>query len=290
MRPKKERTFLPKWRVLTIVGLDWVQMAAAVYLAVWANSWPVSVLAIWFIGIKQYALSEVITHDASHYLLFAKKADHYRYEWLFSLPFFRTVREYRDEHIPHHAHLGDHDIDLLCFSYRAFNLQPIPTTWFAFQWFIKPILGYAFWYWLKNEFVAISWPRTKGTIAAYACVTIVSLKLGLLSHFVLFWIIPYLWCFTSFNYWQEIDDHYSATGIARNNRGWLRNLLSHNSGYHFSHHVDPTISCLQIKEATHLTAQCQDTSYGFVDSFRQMMTPKEQRLICFEQPNEEVSR
>jgi len=261
--------------------IDWLTISISIFIATTLDSVLVSLGLIVIIGIKQYALGEVLCHEASHNNLFKTKSYNKNFELLFAIPFFRTVSDYRIEHFPHHKNLGKKE-DLLCESYKQYNLDKIPRgKIFFFQWFFKPLLGWGTYYWIVNEFKYINVKENGLSILINIFLIIFSASFGFLKEVLIFWYLPLIWIYPAMHYWQEIEDHYCTSGIARNSMGLLRNSLTHNTGYHYTHHIRPSIPFFNLKKAHEINRSCQDTSSGFFDSFFKILKSKNEKSICF---------
>jgi fatty acid desaturase len=92
------------------------------------------------------------------------------------------------------------------------------------------------------------------------------------DELLLYWVVPMLWCYSSFFYWSEIEDHFNTNTGTRTNVGWT-NWLTHNNGFHSVHHKYPRIPWYRLREAHFaLCADSSDISRGFLDTFRQIST------------------
>ncbi len=94
-------------RALGAIAVEWSILAAAISVAVAADAWPVTVIAILVIGARQHALT-VISHDATHFRLLPRRAWN---DWVANLflawPMFISVQGFRHFHGRHHRHLGE---------------------------------------------------------------------------------------------------------------------------------------------------------------------------------------
>ncbi|HYR08284.1 MAG TPA: fatty acid desaturase [Longimicrobium sp.] len=248
------------------IARDWTAIVAIIAASEWLDSPVFYVAAVWLIGSFQFALSEALMHEASHYNLFRTRALNDRMEFLFGLPFFRTVDQLRREHVVHHRRLGTPE-DQLVADYEAMGLLR-PDVNVFWIWFIRPILGYAGLYYVR-ALLAGPWKGGRPIVVFWAVVLPVCYALGALDLLVLYWLIPFGWACSSFLYWSEITDHYRAPTGTRSSLGWLGNFLHHNNGYHYTHHHSPAIPWYRLPEATReLFAGCGDVTYGFIDTYR----------------------
>ncbi len=257
--------------VLLLVG-DWMLYAALVSVAVYADRWWVTVLSIGAIGMVQFAIGEVIVHEASHRSLFRSAKWNERLAFLFALPFGFTLREYRHEHMQHHRHMGT-ERDHLTEDYETLGLND-PEPNMLWLWWFKPVLGYAAWRYVRGlveERKRRDWLEVS---SFWAVVAGVCAWAGALDLLLLYWVLPMLVCFTTLLYWAEIEDHFRTRTGTRSNVGRLYNLMTHNSGYHYVHHKYPKIPWHQLRKAhDELCPQDADISYGLLDTYRQVSRP-----------------
>jgi fatty acid desaturase len=90
----------------------WGLILGAIWL--WATTGNVLVLGAAFIVISacQHALF-LLAHDGAHYSIARRKdLNDLISDALFAAPIFYTTERYREGHLPHHTHLGDHHQDL----------------------------------------------------------------------------------------------------------------------------------------------------------------------------------
>ncbi|CAN5484768.1 hypothetical protein BH23VER1_BH23VER1_06580 [soil metagenome] len=260
-----ERSNLRGWGAVLrdcalIAGIAWASISLSHPLAY--------LVAVWAIGLLQLGLGEALTHEASHYNLFRTRRLNDLGEIVYCLPFFFTLADYRREHREHHLYLNT-DREKLHDDYASFGLLS-PKRKMAWIWFVKPLLGYAGWSYLRSVVALIS-PRSAWKILTFwTVVGTAALLAGHLDVLVLYWIVPLLWSFASFFYWSEIEDHYNTECGARTNVGWT-NLFTHNNGYHYAHHRYPTIPWYRLPQAHRtLFPQNPDLSKGFLDTFKQI--------------------
>jgi fatty acid desaturase len=257
------------FRGFLAIARDWAAITSIIALALQLDSWLFYPLAVWLIGCFQFALSEALLHEASHHNLFRRRAWNDRLEVLYGLPFFQTVEQMRSEHVIHHTRLGKPG-DQLVADYEAIGLNARDANVF-WLWFVKPILGFAGWYYCR----ALSlrpWREGRKIFVFWLVILVAFAAFGILHLLVLYWLIPFVWACQSFLYWSEITDHYrTETGI-RSNLSRLKNMLHHNNGYHYTHHHYPTIPWYRLPRAS--AALCPgegDVSRSFLDTYRALV-------------------
>lgn len=279
----------------SIVGIvtSWAQIAIAIYFGCATSSIVIKIVVIWFVGLKQYALGEVLAHEASHYNVFATRKLNKNLQWMFSSPFFVDVMEYRSFHLSHHKDLGGKTDDLWD-TYNNIGLNSRPPTNFFVVWFIQPICGYISYLFVRDEILSIDFGRWKWWIAAYLMIFIACVVAHHPWVFILYWVVPYIWCFPSYFHWQEIEDHYNTRGIARDRAGLIRNTFAFNTGFHYCHHIAPYIPWYNLPKAHQiLKYECQDVTKGFFQGFMRMrrrLSPGESTNICLVDVGEQEAK
>jgi fatty acid desaturase len=268
LRPNSYYSFLAILR-------DWLMIGCIVWLNVHYQSIWLYIPSVWLIGAFQFALGESMLHDAAHHTLFTKKSLHYHLEFLYSLPFFWTVKHYRKEHLVHHSYLGKPK-DRLVDEYEEFGFNT-PGRNFFWLWMIKPITGYAGYHYLKE--ITLERFRNGGIkiILFWAIIIISFAVLQQLQLLVLYWLVPYFWSYYSYVYWSEVSDHYNTSSGTRSNLNPITNFITHNNGYHYLHHKYPTIPWFQLPATYKRLGKGEgDISYGFLDTYRQIRTRHQQ--------------
>jgi len=255
------------------IARDW----AAIFLIAWANieynTLYLYIPSVWLIGGFQFAIGESLLHEAVHHNLFRQKKLNYRLEFLYALPFFRTVRQFRNEHIVHHNSLGRKE-DQLVEDYQQLGLYKNNINFF-YTWFIKPVLGFAAYYYVRTISLRPFGKEGWKILVFWIAVLAVFLATGKMLWLLKFWIIPLWWSCYSYLYWSEISDHFYTRTGTRSNLNVLTNLVTHNNGYHYVHHKYPTIPWFRLKRAYHdLLPAAGDISKGLIDTYRQIVHNK----------------
>jgi len=118
----KELTSASPWRGLLDVAGVWATIAATFALTAWHPAWYTVLLGIILLGGRQLALV-VLMHEASHRAVSSHRGlNDFAGHWLCGAPVWTSLKQYRREHIQHHAHTGterDPDLGLT---------EPFPTT------------------------------------------------------------------------------------------------------------------------------------------------------------------
>ncbi|RMW33628.1 MAG: fatty acid desaturase [Nitrosopumilus sp.] len=256
-------------RGFSVLLLDWSVIFGVIAFSIWANNWIVYLSSVWIIGSFQYAIGESLFHEASHYNLFKTKKLNDYLEWLYAIPFFVDMTQYRKEHLDHHYKPGT-DADHIVRDYEVHGLNN-PEKNLFWMWFIKPVIGYAGIFYLRFC-IQLNPPKSSIKFAIF-WLPIVSIfwYFDSLHILALYWFVPFLWSFASFFYWAEVSEHHNTKSCCRSDVGFWKNLFHHNGGYHYIHHMYPTIPWYKLPEAHKALCMNEgDVSSGFLDTYRQM--------------------
>lgn len=247
---------------------DGMAIAATIAFSVAIGNPLVTVACLWVIGAFQYALGDALLHEGAHGNLFQDRKLNDRLDVLYGLPFLRTMASFKTEHLRHHGQLG-RDGDYLVRDYREFGLDGPHSP--VVVWFLRPLLGWPAWYYLRRiahyppaclRRLALAW----GGAVALAAVA------GVLPQFLLYWVLPLLWCRYAYFYWSEIADHHNTRGGTRTRLNRLVNWIQHNKGYHAAHHRFPAVPWFNLPAAHDELdgADPDDLSGGPLDTWRQI--------------------
>jgi fatty acid desaturase len=258
-------------RAALVILRDWAMIGAAIGVALWAHHPAVTLAALWVIGAGQYALGDALMHEAAHGNLFATKPLNDRMEIFYGLPFLQSMERYRGEHLRHHGQLGKEG-DYLTGEYRAFGLdRPHNMVW---VWLLRPLLGWpALHYLAKLRLLprksALTLVTVWGVAVAVAAVT------GTLGLFLLFWVLPLLWCRYAFLYWSEIADHHNTLRGTRTRVNRVSNFFQHNKGYHAAHHRFPAVPWFNLPAAHGQldSVEAGDVSHSPWETWTQLCRP-----------------
>lgn len=271
-------------RGIVAIGRDWLLIGVAIGVSLKLDHWAVYVAAVWVIGCCQYALGEVLLHEASHYNLLKNRRLNDLMEVFYALPFFQTLKEYRRQHGLHHSHLGQRYHDHVVDDFHTFRLhEPRTSLWVA--WFVKPLLGYPGFVYTKGLLVPDK--SSQGTAdyldlrLAGFWLSVVSAcwALGVLDLLFFYWIVPMYWVFCSLLFWSEVREHFRTRTGTRSTLGPIYNRFFHNQGYHALHHTYPTVPWYRLPRAFEALRHDRsrdvvgDLATGFFDVYRQIARP-----------------
>ncbi|MEY4927691.1 MAG: hypothetical protein RI894_2127, partial [Bacteroidota bacterium] len=100
------------WTAAIIVFVFGFQTSMAVLLSQYGTPWYLALAAAWCIGAFANHAIFVLIHEATHNLIFKNKSLNRIFGILADLPnLLPTSIGFRNYHIKHHAHQGDHEFD-----------------------------------------------------------------------------------------------------------------------------------------------------------------------------------
>lgn len=237
------------WLSLLILAFDWSCIVGLAALSIWAAHPVVYVVCVWLIGSRQFAIGEVLLHEASHHNLFRQRRLNDWLQFLYGFPVLVDVRHYREDHLTHHAHtLVPPDTTIFRYSAHGLAGKPHRMVWL---WLVRPVVGYSAVFYLF--FHSSVWPGRTGPGPLHlfwAIVIGIFAWFGALHLLLLYWVVPLFWCFASYLYWSEVTEHFNVKkSHSRTNVSRIWNLLHHNLGYHYVHHQYPTIPWYRLPSA-----------------------------------------
>ncbi|MEM6387347.1 MAG: fatty acid desaturase [Pseudomonadota bacterium] len=234
----------------------------AVLLGLSGTVWQwISIAALMvFIGTRLRGLNNIV-HECSHATFSDVRPDNARIGKLCAALLFSSFSAYRDEHLSHHAHLGDYDHDLDLQGIQDLKLHEPLTPLVVLRHIATPLVGRHLPYYLGLNMSAqdgAAYQVLKYGILGTALVfTTLFPLVGLL-----FVIVPFLFVYSALNYWADCLDHAGivATGddltasrniLAPGPLRWL--FFPRNDCYHLVHHLFP-----------HIPARHLGTSHAFL--------------------------
>jgi fatty acid desaturase len=272
-------------RALRAIAEEWLGIAAAIGLASAVDLWPVTVLAVIFIGARQHALL-VLAHDASHYrLLPGRLLNDWVGNLLLAWPMFISVQGFRHFHGDHHRFLqqerdgnrqlwGTHGPDGQLVPEWRYPKTPLQlmlkvlkraSLLTGLSWIARGLLG-GFMFGVSPAAQVVRmllWGGMFGVLTAGSA----------WPEFLLYWVLPYCTWHVAIQYLRLICEHSAVRSDDpryANTRttipGWLGRtfVLPRNIGYHLAHHWYPSVPFYRLPEL-HALLEAQP---GFVTHAR----------------------
>lgn len=248
------------WHGALYVTLDWAIIGVAVATAMLWKSIFVYLLAVLIIGSRHRAMMNLL-HQGSHNLLFKqRRLNAFVSNVFLGLPLLSTHASYTTEHLEHHKHTWNDELDPKTKRYRQLLLvAPQNLAEFCVRHIVKPVLL------LHMPFNVWSALRKKGDtrkdiatrLSFWAAAVMVISYAGIWEEFFLYWVIPYISSFQIIRYFGEMAEHagLQTTNAWLGTRAWssvlpVRWLIApHNDEMHLTHHLFPRIPHYRIKRA-----------------------------------------
>ena len=263
---------------ICVIFFDYLILSSLVILAILSLTnlyfYPIFLILI---GCKQYSIGECLLHEATHENLFSNKKWNQYIAPIISWPFFILYSIHRDYHLKHHLYSLKDEKNNIYGQYEQYGL-PKDESRINFSkgfwiFILKPILGIAglsfFKHNLKDFFKFSILESFCFIIFWFICVFVISF-LGLWKEFILYWFLPIFFVFSTLFFWSDITDHYKVSqGESRNHLGLIWNkLISHNIGYHSTHHQNPSIPWFNLPRAYKIGGAKVDTVHSFYELFK----------------------
>ena len=240
---------------VAIVASYILQAFGAMVLGYWLLQTPLTLLtglalaaAMFFIGTRLRGLNNIV-HECSHYAFSERREDNVILGSICASLVLGSFRSYRDEHLTHHAHLGDYERDLDLQGIRHFRLEDPLSRRTILRHILTPVLGLHLRHYISIDLSARDGGIYRILKIALIVAAVVVLVLDPVPALLLVWI-PFLWIYTAINYWMDCIDHaglVDAGDELEASRNVLlpkfvhRILFPRNDGYHLIHHLFPQV-------------------------------------------------
>lgn len=247
---------------VAIVASYTVQVLAAIGFGTWLLQGPQTgwtifgvVLTVVFIGTRLRGFNNIV-HECSHASFSERREDNRRlgsYCASFTLGCFHN---YRDDHMTHHAHLGDmeHDEDLK--AIRRLHLEDPLTPATILRHVLTPLVGLHLPYYFK---INMSKRDGLGFLAMKIAILVIGavfLVVAPVPAFFLYWL-PLFWVFPSINYWTDCVDHgglFENGSELESSRNMVLPkairtfLFPRNDCFHLVHHLFPLVPSHHLEQ------------------------------------------
>ncbi len=230
---------LNAWSVL----FCWAQIIGVNYLAVRLNH-PIMWVVAFLLAGRQFALLNILGHEAAHRLLFSKKSvNDFVGRWIVGYPGFTPIDQYRRGHMAHHRdEMGPEEPDVLLYAFYPITPASLRRK------LTRDAIGNSGW---KN-FKGLLRGARQAKVARVIIATQVALALvfALFGHpwlYLLLWFAPWMTVWRVLNRLRAIAEHGGMTRSSDRRltthhvrQGfWARFWIApYNTGWHLAHHVD----------------------------------------------------
>ena len=205
-------------------------------------------LIMFFIATRFRGFNNIV-HECSHFAFSRCREDNATLGSICASLVLGCFRDYRYEHMTHHAHLGDYEKDLDLKSIRDFRLEDPLTPKTILRHVLTPLLLLHYPHYLSLNLSGKDGAFFRAMKIGLILVAVVFLVVDPLAAVLLLWI-PFLWIYTAVNYWTDCVDHGGLIG-SDNELDASRNLqlpqplrtilFPRNDCYHLIHHLFPQV-------------------------------------------------
>lgn len=278
VRQKFMRQFvgMPKysrWTAWLLVFFYLVQALVGIFVGHYLLSFPLSgltvglmILTSLFIGTRLRGLNNIV-HECTHSTFSDYRSDNELVGKFCSSLLTGCYKQYKADHLSHHAHLGNYDQDRELAAIEKFRLHDPLSTSTILRHIATPLLG--------RHLKMYSGINLSGGDGAF----FLGLKIVLLitiSLFAIFYpytaiffvLLPLFYIFPTLNFWTDCLDHAGIVG-AEDELEASRNVLAplplrlllfpRNDCFHLVHHLFPQVPARHLETAHELLSE--DTMY-----------------------------
>ena len=224
------------------------------------------VLTAVFIGTRLRGLNNIV-HECTHYSFSDHREDNVLFGRLCASLLTGCFKQYKADHLSHHAHLGDYEHDREMAVIEKFGLHEPLTRSKILQHIVTPLLG--------RHLKMYSGVNLSGGDGAFflglKIVMLFAISISaLLFPFTvaLFVLLPLFYIFPTLNFWTDCLDHAGVVGV-KDELEASRNVLApwpvrllffpRNDCFHLIHHLFPQLPARHLK-AAHMELS-EDPSY-----------------------------
>lgn len=238
-----------------IVGSYVLQIITAMGLGYWLLQSPLGLptglalaVVVVFIATRMRGLNNIV-HECSHFTFSKRREDNVLFGSICASLVLGCFSDYRDEHMTHHAHLGDYEKDLDLQGIRKFRLEEPLTPKTILRHALTPVLGLHLPYYLNVNLSARDGAAYRALKIGLIAAAVGLVAIDPLAALLLVWI-PFVWVYSAINYWTDCIDHAGLVGAgdeldaSRNCEvpKQLRALVfPRNDCYHLIHHLFPQV-------------------------------------------------
>ena len=238
-----------------IVASYVLQVMTAIGLGYWLLQSPISLptglalaVLIFFIGTRLRGFNNIV-HECCHFAFTRRREDNVLFGSICASLVLGSFTNYRDEHMTHHAHLGDYEKDLDLQGIRDFRLEEPLTPRTVLRHALTPLLGLHLSHYLSVNLSARDGDAYRVIKIGLIAAATVFLVLDPLPALLLVWV-PFLWVYPTINYWTDCIDHGGLVGFGdelESSRNFLLPkqlkviLFPRNDCYHLVHHLFPQV-------------------------------------------------
>lgn len=240
-----------------------VQIFLAVGIGAYLLSFPAGfglvaliIMTSVFIGTRLRGINNIV-HECSHSSFSHEREDNVRIGKVCCALLSGCFKTYRDDHLSHHAHLGDYEHDNEFAEIESFRLHDPLTLKTVLRHFVTPLLGLHLSAYSKIDLTArdgrLFFALKIAVLLAMALFTLIAPLTSLL-----FVLLPMFFILPTINFWTDCLDHAGLVPsddqlVASRNvlaPEWVRLVFfPRNDCYHLVHHLFPQVPARHLKVA-----------------------------------------
>ncbi len=284
-----------RWVAWAVVAFYMILVLGGIALGDYLLSLPLSwmsvllmVLTALFIGTRLRGINNIV-HECSHSSFSEHRGDNVLIGKTCSAILTGCFRTYKDDHLSHHAHLGNYEHDHEFAAIEKFRLHEPLTPRSVLRHFITPLTGQHL-----KMYSGVNLSGRDGNfffgVKLALLVAIVAFAIVNPLTAIFFVLLPLFYIFPTLNFWTDCLDHAGICG-AEDGLDASRNVIApapvrllffpRNDCYHLVHHLFPQVPARHLKVAH--DELCNDPEYaaqplavrpthrGFADLFREAL-------------------
>ena len=241
-----------------------LQLITAIGFGYWLLASPLTfstglglVVVMFFIGTRLRGFNNIV-HECCHFTFTQRREDNVLFGSICASLVLGSFRDYRDEHLTHHMHLGDYEKDLDLQGIRDFRFEDPLTPRTILRHVLTPLLGLHLAHYLDVNLSGRDGVPYRAVKIGLIAAAIIFLVLDPLAALLLVWI-PFLWVYSALNFWADCIDHGGLVGLedeldASRNIAAPKQLrvflFPRNDCFHLVHHLFPQVPARHL-EACH---------------------------------------
>jgi len=214
-----------------------------------------------FVGTRLRALNNIV-HETSHASFVEDRPHNVLIGKTCSALTLGCFLDYRDEHLSHHAHVGDYEKDLDFQGIEKLALHETLTFRALARHIVTPLIGRHLPYYLHlNRSKRDGWFFVWLKVSLLLAVLVVAILAPLTA--LLFLIVPFVLVYSALNYWADCMDHAGLVGgddeldksrniLAPRVVGWL--FFPRHDCFHLVHHLFPQVPARHLANTHKLLA------------------------------------
>lgn len=241
------------------------QTVASIAIGFWLLQQPLTPLSgaavailMLFIGTRLRGFNNIV-HECSHFTFAERREDNVLLGSFCASMVLGCFRDYREEHMTHHQHLGDYDKDMDLQGIRDFRLEDPLTPRTIARHVLTALSGLHLPYYLGVNLSGRDGAGFRALKIGLIAAAVGLLLVDPIAALLMVWL-PFVWIYSAINYWTDCIDHGGLVGHDDELHA-SRNLLvpkairvllfPRNDCYHLIHHLFPQVPAGHLDSCHH---------------------------------------